>query len=98
MNVVIEQRTITLPFLDDKVPVLSLEDGRLYVPVYKVCQALGICADRHIRHWQNLALWITARKLPFRTEKQGKRQVWCLPISHVPFLYSLFRPNGVFCC
>ena len=90
MNVVIEQRTITLPFLDDEIPVLSLEDGRLYVPVYKVCQALGICADRHIRHWQNLALWITARKLSFRTEKQGKRQVWCLPISHVPFLYSLF--------
>ncbi len=90
MNVVIEQRTITLPFLDDEVPVLSLEDGRLFVPVYKVCQALGIRADKHIRHWKNLALWITAQKLPFLTERRGKRLVWCLLISHVPFLYGLF--------
>ncbi len=90
MSVVTEQRTVTLPFLDDEVPALSLADGRLYIPIYKVCQALGIRADRHIRHWQTLALWITARKLPFRTERRGKRLVWCLPISHVPFLYALF--------
>lgn len=90
MSVVIEQRMVTLPFLDDEVPALSLTDGRLYIPVYKVCQALGIRADKHIRHWQTLALWITARKLPFRTEKRGKRLVWCLLISQVPFLYSLF--------
>lgn len=78
------------PFLDDEVPALSLGDGRLYIPVYKVCQALGICADRHIRHWQKLVLCITAQKLPFRTEKRGKRMVWCLLISQVPFLYGLF--------
>jgi hypothetical protein len=90
MNRVIEQRTITLPFLYDEVSALFLVDGKIYIPVYQVCQALGIRADRHIRLWQNLALWITAQKLPFRTERQGKRQVWCLPISHVPFLYSLF--------
>jgi hypothetical protein len=89
-HVVIEQRTATLPFLDDEVPALSLADGRLYIPVYKVCQALGIRADKHIRHWQTLVLWITARKLPFQTERRGKRLVWCLLISQVPFLYSLF--------
>src|SRR5205823_8482280 len=85
-----KQRTVTLPFLDDEAPALYLADGRLYIPFYKVCQALGICADRHIRHWQKLALWITARKLPFRTGRRGKRMVWCLLISHVPFLYGLF--------
>lgn len=89
-HMIIEQRIVTLPFLDDEVPALSLADGRLYIPVYKVCQALGIRADEHIRHWQTLALWITARKLLLRTERRGKRLVWCLLISHVPFLYSLF--------
>ncbi len=90
MSIVIEQRTITLPFLEDEVPALFLGDGGIFIPVYKVCQALGIQADKYIQHWQTLALWITARKLPFRTERQGKRQVWCLPISYVPFLYGLF--------
>ena len=56
-----------------------------------VCQALGIRADMHIRRWRTLVLWITARKLPFQTEKRGKRLVWCLLISQVPFLYSLFN-------
>jgi hypothetical protein len=78
MSVVIEQRTVTFHFLDDEVPALSLADGRLYIPVYKVSQALGIRADRHIQHWQTLALWITARKLAFRSERRSKRQVWCL--------------------
>lgn len=87
---VIEQMTVALPFLDDEVPALSLADGRLYIPVYAVCYVLGIHADTHIRRWQGLVLWITARKLPLQTEKRGKRLVWCLLISEVPFLYSLF--------
>jgi hypothetical protein len=88
---VIEQTTVTLPFLDDKVPALYLTDSRLYIPVYAVCHALGIRADTHIRRWQRLVLWITARKLPLQTEKRGKRLVWCLLTSQVPFLYSLFN-------
>ena len=88
---VIEQTTVTLPFLDDKVPALSLADGRIYIPVYAVCRALGIRADIHIRRWRTLVLWITARKLPFQTEKRCKRLVWCLLISQVPYLYSLFN-------
>ena len=32
----------------------------------------------------------SARKLPFQTEKRGKRLVWCLLISEVLYLYSLF--------
>jgi hypothetical protein len=87
---VIEQITVTLPFLDDEVPALYLADGRLYIPVCVVCQALGINADTHIRRWRKLVLWITARKLPFLTEKRGKRLVWCLLISQVPFVYGLF--------
>ncbi len=87
---VIEQTTVILPFLDDEVPALSLADGRLYIPVYAVCHALGIRADIHIRRWRHLLLWTTARKLPLQTQKRGKRLVWCLLISEVPFLYGLF--------
>ena len=88
---VIEQTTVTLPFLDDEVPALSLVGGRLYIPVCAVCHALGIRADTHIQRWRTLVLWITARKLPFQTAKRGKRLVWCLLISEVPLLYSLFN-------
>lgn len=87
---VIEQTTVPLPFLNEEVPALSLADGRMYIPVYEVCRALGIPADKHIRHWQTLVVWITARKLPLQTEKRGRRLVWCLMVSQVPFLYSLF--------
>lgn len=67
---VIEQTMVTLPFLDDEVPALYLADGRPYIPVCAVCRALGIRADTHIRRWRTLVLWITARKLPFQTEKR----------------------------
>jgi hypothetical protein len=87
---VITQTAITLPFLDDEVPALYLADGRPYIPVFAVCHALGISPASSIRRWRNLALWVTARKLPFQTRRQGKRLVWCLLISQVPFLYSLF--------
>ena len=87
---VIVQTTVILPFLDDEVPALYLADGRPYIPVCAVCRALGIPADTHIRRWRTLVLWITAQKLPFQTEKRGKRLVWCLLISEVPFLYGLF--------
>ena len=89
-HTVIEQTTVILPFLDDEVPALSLADGRLYIPVYAVCHALGIRADTHIRRWRHLLLWTTAQKLPLQTQKRGKRLVWCLLISEVPFLYGLF--------
>ena len=87
---VIAQKMIPLPFLSDEVPALYLADGRPYIPVFAVCHALGIRAEMHIRRWRHLALWVTARKLPLLTKKHGKRLVWCLLISQVPFLYSLF--------
>jgi hypothetical protein len=89
-QVVLTQTTITLPFLDDQVPALCLEDGRPYIPVFAVCHALGIRADIHIRRWKHLVLWTTARKLPFQTVRRGRCLVWCLLISEVPFLYGLF--------
>jgi hypothetical protein len=88
---VIEQTTVALPFLHDEVPALCLSNGRLYIPVYAVCHALGIRADVHIRRWQRLVVWINARKLSLQTEKLGKRLVWCLPIAEVPFLNGLFN-------
>ena len=87
---VVTQTTARLPFLDDQVPVLSLSDGRSYIPVFAVCRALGIRPDIYIQRWRRLALWATARKLPFQTEKRGKRLVWCLLNSQVPFVYGLF--------
>ena len=87
---VVAQKMIPLPFLSEEVPALYLADGRPYIPVFAVCHALGIRADMHIQRWRHLALWVTARKLPLLTEKHGKRLVWCLLISEVPFLYSLF--------
>jgi len=87
---VVAQTTTRLPFLDDQVPALYLSDGRPYIPVFAVCRALGIRPDTHIQRWRRLVLWVSARKLPFQTEKRGKRLVWCLLISQVPFLYSLF--------
>lgn len=87
---VIEQTTVALPFLDEEVPALFMADGRIYIPVYEVCRVLGISPDKHIRHWQTLVVWITARKLSLQTEKRGRRLVWCLLISQVPYLYSLF--------
>jgi hypothetical protein len=86
---VIAQTTVTLPYLDDLVPALYALDGRPYIPVCAVCNALGIRADTHIQRWRNLLLWETALKLPYQT-RRGKRLVWCLLISEVPFLYSLF--------
>src|SRR2546426_373926 len=91
----VRQTMITLPYISDEVPALYLADGRPYIPVFAVCQALGIRANSHIQRWRNLALWATARKLPFQTLKRGKRRVWCLLISQVPFLYSLFNWNLV---
>jgi hypothetical protein len=66
-------------------------DGRLYIPVFAVCHVLGIRADIHIRRWRHLLLWTTAQKLPLQTQKRGKRLVWCLLISEIPFLYGLFN-------
>ena len=81
---VVAQTVIPLPFLSDEVPALYLADGRPYIPMFAICHALGIHADMHIRRWRHLALWVTARKLPLLTEKQGKRLVRCLLISEVP--------------
>jgi hypothetical protein len=96
---VLKQTTITLPFLDDQVPALYLVDGRPYIPVFAVCQALGIRADMHIQRWKNLALWVTARKLPFQTEKRGC-EVSCRRSARqsMPREVLVWGSNWVFTC
>ncbi len=89
-NLVVQQTTIALPYLEEEVPALYLADGRPYIPVFAICRVLGIRADTHIQRWRHLVFWATAQKLPFQTEKRGRRLVWCLLISEVPYLYSLF--------
>jgi hypothetical protein len=94
----IQQRMITLPYFDYEVPVLSTEDGRLYVPVLILCTMLGLRADTHIPRWRRLVIWGSARKLPFRTASGSKRIVWCLHLGAFPlwcacFNWSLVSPE-----
>src|SRR5260370_14298560 len=87
---VVRQATISLPYLGDEVPALYLTNGRPYIPVFAVCQVLGIDSEARIQHWQKLTFWTTSLKLPFQTDKRGEQLFWCLTLSQVPYLYSLF--------
>ena len=84
---IVRQGVATLPFLDDEVPALYTADNKPYIPAFAVCRVLGLPVDPHIRKWRNMLLWVTAHKLPLKTER-GMRNVWCLLISEVPFLYA----------
>ncbi len=93
---VTKQSTHPLPFLEEiQVPILYVEEEPPFMPVFAVCQALGIPPDPHIRRWRRLLIWETARKLPFQTAKRGKRLVWCLSIAEIPILYGMFKWNLV---
>lgn len=88
---VLRQETITLPHFEYQVPALFVADSEApFIPVTAVCRMLGIRADTRIPRWRNLLLWEDARKLPLRTEKGGRRVVWCLPIGAVSFLFCCF--------
>ena len=88
---VLRQETITLPHFEYKVPALYVADGEVpYIPVIALCQMLGIRYDTRIARWRTLLLWEDARKLPLRSEKSGRRVVWCLPTGAVSFLFSCF--------
>ncbi len=84
---IVRQGVTTLPYLDDEVPALYTADNKPYIPAFAVCHALGLPVAFHIRKWRNMLLWVTAHKLPLKT-KRGTRNVWCLLISEVPFLYA----------
>src|SRR2546426_10138406 len=80
-----------LPYFDDEVPVLCLQDGTSYIPVVALCKMLGLRADTHIPRWRKLVLWYKARKLPWRTSTGCTRIVWCLHVGAVPFWCSCFN-------
>jgi hypothetical protein len=86
----VRQATITLPFFDYEVPVLSLDDGRRYIPVIALCEMLGLRANAYIPRWRKLVLWANARKLPLSTNR-GKRIVWCLHLGALPFWCACFH-------
>ncbi len=86
----IQQGTIMLPFFDEEVPVLYLEDGTAYLPVRALCRMLGLRAETHIPRWRKLVLWVNARKLPLQTAR-GERLVWCLHRGALPFWCICFN-------
>jgi len=45
-----------LPYFDEEVPVLYLEDGKAYLPVRSLCCMLGLRAETHIPWWRKLVL------------------------------------------
>jgi hypothetical protein len=86
----VRQTTITLPYFDYEVPVLSVEDGTRYIPVIVLCEMLGLRANAHIPRWRKIVLWANARKLPLSTTR-GKRIVWCLQLGALPFWCACFN-------
>src|SRR5215467_13654455 len=87
----IQQTTITLPYFDYEVPLLSLGDRGGYIPVVALCRMLGLRPRTHIPRWRRLFLWEHARKLPLRTDKRGMRMVWCLHLGALLFWCSSFN-------
>jgi hypothetical protein len=88
--VVIRQTTTILPYLNEEVPAIYVADEGPFIPVSAVFRVIGIGSDTYIRRWRNYYEWDTACKLPFQTEKRGRHLVWCLSVTEVPLLYSLF--------
>ena len=39
---VIQQTTMILPYFDEEVPVLCLQDGTRHIPVVALCRMLGL--------------------------------------------------------
>ena len=86
----IRQTTIMLPYFDEEVPVLYLDDGTAYLPVRALCRMLGLRAETHIPRWRRLVLWANVRKLPLQTAR-GERMVWCLHRGALPFWCVCFN-------
>src|SRR6266571_3653464 len=86
----VQQATIVLPYFDEEVSVLYLENGTAYLPVRALCHMLGLRAETHIPRWRKLVLWASARKLPLQTAR-GERMVWCLHRGALPFWCICFN-------
>ena len=89
----VRQATLTLPFFNEDVPVLYIEDES-YVPVISLCQMLGIRADTRIPRWRKLLIWEEAQKLPLHRQ-QRTHWTWCIPVAAIPFLLSYFDWSSV---
>jgi hypothetical protein len=87
----VQQGTMTLPYFNYEVPVVSLSDGACYIPVVALCRMLDLRPEKHIPRWRRLFLWENARKLPLRTATRGTRIVWCLHLGALFFWCSSFN-------
>lgn len=47
-GLIAQQSTIISPYLDKEVFALSLTNGRLYVPLFAICQVFGIDPEMYI--------------------------------------------------
>jgi hypothetical protein len=87
----IQQTSIMLPYFDQKVPLLRLEDGTSSIPVVALCNLFGLRANTSIPRWRKSMLWrMQARKLPFSTVAGRTWPVWCLRAGAFPFWCGCF--------
>lgn len=87
----IQQTVIRLPHLNEELPALRADDGKLFIPVVALCEMLGIEPKRHIRRWRQMLLWEGSLKLPYQSPKGYQRTVWCLRLPMVPFACGYFN-------
>jgi len=45
-----------LPYFNEEMSVLCLQDGSRYIPMVALCRMLGLRADAHIPRWRKLLL------------------------------------------
>lgn len=87
----IRQTSTVLPYFNQEVPLLCLEDGTSYIPVAVLCNLFGLHAGTYIPRWRKSMLWrIHAKKLPCSTPAGRTWPVWCLRLGALPFWCGCF--------
>ena len=87
---VVRHITMTLPHFDYEVPVLYVTGEEAYIPMFALCEVLGLRVDTHVQRWRKLLLAEEVRKLPVCTHGRRKRVLWCVNMEVLPFLYGYF--------
>lgn len=80
---------LQLPHFDHQVPLLTGPDGYHYVPLFALCQMLGLNATNEIQRARYMLLWDLARLLPL--EINGRIcGAWSLPYPlHVGYWFGM---------
>ena len=83
-----------VPFGEDVVECVQAEDGKVYVPIRRICQNLGIDTTNQVKKLRDFdastSVMITAVGL------DGKnREMACVDIDHVPLWLARINPSKV---